>query len=224
MDEAADLDSFIQKAAVHKAAPAANAALVAKAAPVAAPAAPAAPVAAKSPKAEMASKILEKAGTQLKAPALLGLAQRIHDSPVQGVSILKDAKVKLAATDKKGAKHGNEYAAKGVADKHGGGANSPVSKAAQEAARRGAAKAMSGEVKAAQNTSGLLSKAAMEAAARASGLSPKKFGSMDVQDELNELRSELSVAVAALTSAQQRMERLEVAIQDGAAALTSSAA
>ena len=83
---------------------------------------------------------------------------------------------------------------------------------------------MSGEVKAAQNTSGLLSKAAMDAAKRANGLSPKKPGSVDVQDDLNELRAELSVAVAALQSAQLRMERLEAAIREDGSALTSSAA
>ena len=123
-----------------------------------------------------------------------------------------------AMTDKKGAKP--------TADKHGGAANGNgvVSKAAQDAARRAAAKAVSGEVKAAQNTSGLLSKAAMDAAKRANGLSPKKPGSVDVQDDLNELRAELSVAVAALQSAQLRMERLEAAIREDGSALTSSAA
>jgi len=71
----------------------------------------------------------------------------------------------------------------------------------------------------------------MEAAARAAtGL--KKAGdkislqaiAVEVQDQISELRSDLSVAMAALTSAQQRMERLEAAMRSDEAALTSSAA
>jgi len=141
-----------------------------------------------------------------------------------------------------------QRAAPSAATEKKGGANAPsqqyndtgstqplVSKAAMEAAKRAEKAGKSGATATAANghtgAQPLLSKAAMEAAARAAtGL--KKAGdkislqaiAVEVQDQISELRSDLSVAMAALTSAQQRMERLEAAMRSDEAALTSSAA
>ena len=117
---------------------------------------------------------------------------------------------------------------KGAAANGTGGGNGLVSKAAQEAARRAAAKSSHPAVQA----NGLISKAAMEAASRAAAglqkasttLVMNASSAADVHDQLSELRSDLSVAMAALASAQQRMERLEAAVRADEATLTSSAA
>lgn len=71
----------------------------------------------------------------------------------------------------------------------------------------------------------LFSKAAMAASARAMAAqkaapppAPKQaaLDIADLRDQLIELRADLHVAAAALTSAQQRMERLEISIEEGA--------
>ena len=70
----------------------------------------------------------------------------------------------------------------------------------------------------------------MAAAARANNGHPHPklststtIDAADLRDQLIELRADLHVAAAALTSAQQRMERLEAAIEEGGASTNGMA-